>query len=333
MKQQVARATENHAHHDHTGREVVVTRHFRRPPLQRAGGGVIILTLMAIGISLAAFTGLGLAEMMWQKREVQKISDLTARQAATQLGDGPSFATAYGLATANGAKAGEVTIQCQTGSGASISCAQASRVLVTTTRTIRPQFFGSARTITAVAQAAPSPFVAGSISSGLLSLNTQQSIILNGIVNAIGGGKIALDAVSWQGLLLTDLKVNLLDLSTALNLAQASQLAGVNVNLGDLLNLAVSVADGASKQTAEVVVNQLRIPLNSVQVNLGEILQADVANRDAARIDLKLGDIALGAILAGAEGRAVAVPLSINGLGIDLKLYVVEPPQDRKSVV
>ncbi len=77
----------------------------------------MVLVLGALLISVAAFTSLGLGQMMWQKREIQKIADLSAQVAASQLGNGPGFTEAYALATNNGAKTGETKIDCVSRAG------------------------------------------------------------------------------------------------------------------------------------------------------------------------------------------------------------------------
>ncbi|MCE2680324.1 MAG: hypothetical protein LW629_07720 [Burkholderiales bacterium] len=299
-----------------------------RPDRQR--GGILVLALFGLGIAVSCFTALGLGQMMWQKREIQKIADVAARTAASQLGDFPAFGTARELATNNGLRTSDtLTFDCPTdpANTATQACSSGStnsRAVVL--RTVKPYFFAADTVLRASATAQPSPLIVATISNSLVTLNTAQSALLNGLINAIGGGNINLSAVSYQGLLNNTATVNVLDLSNALGLASATDLVNTTVNLGDFLNLAAGIAKGSDLSAAQVTLNALRVQLNAVTLPVGRLLKLDIGQVDAVNANINLGDLSITGILAGATGRAVNLNLGLPNIA-SVKVYVTEPPQ------
>lgn len=296
----------------------------------RQHGGILVLALFGLGIAVSCFTALGLGQMMWQKREIQKIADVAARTAASQLGDFPAFGTARELAINNGLRTSDtLTFDCPTdpANTATQACSNGStnsRAVVL--RTVRPYFFTADTVLRASATAQPSPLIVANISNSLVTLNTAQSALLNGLINAIGGGNITVDAASFQGLLNTKATVNVLDLTNSLGLASVTDLVNTTVNLGDFLNEAAGIAKGPDLSAAQVTLSALRVPLNAVTLPLGRLLKLDIGQSDAVNANINLGDLSITGILAGATGRAVNLNLGIPNVTA-VKVNVTEPPQ------
>ena len=287
--------------------------------MKKARGAASILTIFVGVIAIGAFASLGMGQMMWQKTEIQRIADVAATTAASEMGNASSFAEAYAIATKNGAKTGEVVI----------TAVDSNTAKATVTRSITPFFFLGSRSIVAIAQAQTTPLIAGSLRSTVANVDTNQSLLLNGLLNAVGGSgsNINLPVASFNGLINGGLALSLLDLQTKLGVASVQQLLGTTVKLGDFLNAAVSVANGGDKTTATVAVNTIQTTLNAVSIPVGNLLNVGVAQADAAKASLNLGALALTTILAAADGRAASVNLGAGALGLTAKVYVVEPPQ------
>ncbi len=298
--------------------------------MNKSRGAMTILTIFTGLIAIGAFAAMGLGQMMWQKQELQRIADMAATTAASQLGNGPTFTEAYQVATQNGSKTGEVVLKCTNGvSSAAVDCATASTARAEVTRTVTPFFFAGSRSILAVAEAQPTPSISGNIRSTVATVSTSQSALLNGLLNAIGGSgtNLNLTAASFDGLLNAGLNLKLLDLQTQLGAASLQTLLTTNVKLGDFLNAAVQVASGGDKTTAVATVGSIRAALNSITLPVGNLITTNIAQSDAAKATVSLGDLALTTILAGSNGRAANVNLTSGALGIAAKVYVIEAPQ------
>lgn len=293
-------------------------------------GSIMLMAIFAIGVALAGFTALGLGQMMWQKREIQKIADATARTAAAQVGDAPSFDQARQTALSNGLmQTDALQFECLFGqNNAVIPCTTTPEaVRVTVSRDIKPLFFTAGTTLRAVAAAEPSPVITAAIRTAVASVNLSQSDLLrqseflNSILSNVLGSNVQLSVADSNALLRTNVSVDLLQLSVGLGVTNLQELANLRVGLGTLLDTG-NVQAGAPGLNLSVkqLLDQIRLPV-------GDLLNLDLTQADAARAVINLGDLAVAGILGSVQGRGVDLKLSNTPTGITLKTYVVEPPR------
>lgn len=302
----------------------------RIPALRRiaarrhARGAMMVMALFALGVALAGFTALGLGQSAWQKRELQKIADVAARIAASQLADGPAFEQARQAAINNGLLSTDtLQFECLAGLQNTVTACNTrpEAVRARVNRTVRPFFFGTSTPLQAIAAAEPSPVVSARLTTNVASLDTNQSALLNAILSSLGGGAVNLNAVGGGGLINTNASVDLLRLSTALGVTTLQELLNLRLGLGDLLNTG-NIAAGVPQLDLS-----LKSILNRVQLPVGQLLNLDLTQADAALAVVNLGDLALTGILGSVQGRAIDLKLANIPAGLNIKLYVVEPPR------
>ncbi len=290
----------------------------------------MLMAIFAIGVALAGFTALGLGQMMWQKREIQKIADFTARTAAAQLGDAPGFAQARQIALSNGlTQTDALQFECLAGTDNAVTACTANpeAVRVTVSRDIKPLFFTAGTTLRAIASAEPSPVITASIKTSVASVNLSQSDLvrqnelINSLLTNVLGTNVALGVAESDALIRTNVNVDLLRLSAGLGVTNLQELVNLRVGLGTLLDTG-NVAAGAPQLNLSVkqILDQVRVPV-------GSLLNLDLTQADAALAMVNLGDLAIAGILGSVQGRGVDLKLSNAPTGIMIKAYVVEPPR------
>ncbi|MCQ8897589.1 hypothetical protein NQT62_14195 [Limnobacter humi] len=307
------------------------TRLNRNRHVRHQSGATYLLALFILGMTIAAFGVFGVGQVVWEREEVQRIADLTAKVAASQIDDAANgFQAARDYASKNGLKAGsdQITINCVvkgTNSALSAGSCQQS-VLVTVTRTV-PAAFLTNKPVKAIAEATVTPFISGIVGTNLLALNTQGSA-LSPLFSALGT-RLNLNAVGFQQLLTSDAQIDLLQLGTKLNVFQA----GDTLNLDTLLNANVTAAK-VLKAALNVAGNgapNVSIPnggeLNNVTFQMSKILTgpSTAVAGDLTGATVSLGNIAYTTALAAATGIPAGV-IQVN-MGTLLRISVLSPPQ------
>eukprot|EP01031_Cornospumella_fuschlensis_P046068 gene46068-56393_t len=159
-------------------------------------------------MSMGALGVLAVGHMAWEKTRLQGVADLVALTAARQMSNGPEFAEAQAIALANGvSEDDDLTIECIIDDAPTNDCDNSITSRVTIVRPVNGLLvFLPNREVTVLAEATVAPTVVGSVSSGLLSLDTNQSALLNGLLTALGGGAINLNVAQWGSLLGSDIR-------------------------------------------------------------------------------------------------------------------------------
>ncbi|MNY86450.1 hypothetical protein D3C78_26560 [compost metagenome] len=314
-------------------------------------GVTLVMVALWMGIALAALMVLDVGNLFWQKRELQKIADLSALAGSTQPLNAACSSTAPSnakqIADANGLRAGDV-FEAKYGrwapgagvpleqffAAADVSKSNACHVEVQ--RNVSYFFIFSAsgnnsRWIGAKATALVSgdPVATVLVRSTLASLNGG---MLNTLLSAVLGTQVNLTAASWQGI--AKLNVNLLKVFDSLldvnaNVGDYEALLDTQVKLADLLKAMVAAIEPGQFVAADVAALQQLSLLNvgNVQVRLGDLIKLENANPAAA---LNLGVNALGliqgALQVATKHNAVNLNLGIPGL-VTVKLKVIEPAQ------
>ncbi|TCJ17970.1 hypothetical protein EZJ19_03435 [Parasulfuritortus cantonensis] len=310
----------------------------------RQTGAISILAAVSMAALLAAaMMAVDLGSLFYTKRELQKVADTAALSAVSDLPNAALIAT--DTASQNGFSipgAHTNTMEVTTGRYDSTTPdgvylgtfmpggtdQNAVQVRVTTQQ---PYFFlVGTREIVATATATRTAVAGFSIGSGLLSIDTSQSILLNAILGKLLHTKLSLDAVSYQGL--ATAHVTLLDLVKAdASVGTVDELLNADLTLADLMLLTAN----ALGQDNIAYVNLLNLAnlsvLGDLHLKLADLLKLSIADSNAAAsAELNvLQLISLAAQVANGDNFLNVPITNVNLPGIlslDLALSLIEPP-------
>ncbi|NNN25835.1 MULTISPECIES: pilus assembly protein TadG-related protein [Pseudomonas] len=335
---------------------------------QRGAIGVMAagtLLLALICLALVIDTG----RLYYEQRKLQRVVDMAALEAASQGGlcGLPSGVQGYvttsaarnGFVPATGdslvATLGSVTFDGGYGSASSrrtfiAGGDPADSVRVQATHTVPSSlllnvaslFSGASSNTVLSAQAVGRRTAMAGISagSGVLSLDSTNSPLLNALLGGLLGTTINLDLVTYQGI--AGANVSLLALSQQLKaagvnleLGKIDSLLGANVTAAQLLQAMVNAADAS--QLANVNTSLLRTALATINVptanlTLGQILSVvapDSVRDTALSAGVNLLDLLMATAMVANKNNAVNVDLkgkNIAGVVPTVKLQVISPP-------
>ncbi|OLS60908.1 pilus assembly protein TadG-related protein [Pseudomonas putida] len=326
-------------------------------------GLAAVLTLaMALVFGLLAVDG---GRLYMEQRKLQRVVDMAALEAAGQSatcnGVGPQAAAlATAAAARNGfAVGGGNTLATSCGSvttgeasrrsfSANPAIAQAIRVVATSNVSnsfaagIRSLVSGQAITpllqlqAQAVAAAPLPPRAMLRLKSTLATVDSTKSALLNALVDPLGG-RVSLNAVGWQGIANTDIKLldflDQLAIDVNVGAGHYDELLSKNIRATDLIRAAATVL-ARSGAAADVVTNLGRVVVgadDTTLIKLGDIL--DLKNgTSAAGLDasLKAIDLVQAAVMLAAKNSAAIAQIPLNLLGLvngTIRVKVIEPEQ------
>ncbi|WP_426206056.1 pilus assembly protein TadG-related protein [Pseudomonas sp. TWP3-1] len=329
----------------------------------------------AIGLTAALTLGMALmfilvvvdsGRLYLEKRNLQRVADVAALEAATRGGNCSAGATAnaYALASVirNGfaipgagrtlaVACGGLTLDASNFRvfTANAASTQAIRVIVTHAVTqsvaggIGALFGGAGRsatvTLSATAVAAlPPPLASLTIRSTALSVDTAKSAALNALFGGLLGGNLNLSAVSWNGMVNTNINLlgylDRLKVDIGLSAGGYDQVLGNTIAVSQLIQTAINVLDpnGTLGATATIIgLQAIKAAAGATQVVLGKLLNVQAGTQASAlAVDLKVFDLIEGFVqLANKQNGLVAnLPINLAGLAqITARVQVLEPPQ------
>lgn len=325
--------------------------------------------LMAV-LTLALATVFGLlavdgGRLYMEQRKLQRVVDMAALEAAGQSatcnGIGPqATALATAAAARNGFPVGSgnaLAVSCgsvATGAASrrsfSANPAIAQAIMVVATSNVSNSFAAGLRSLVkgqpisptlqlqaqAVATAPLPPRAMLRLRSTLATMDSTKSALLNALIDPLGG-RVTLNAVGWQGIANTDIK--LLDflnqLAVNVNVAAGNydELLSKNIHATDLVQAAATVL-ARSGAAANVVTNLGNVVVgadNSTLIKLGDIL--DLQNGTSmAGLDATLNalDLVQAAVMLAAKNSAAIAQIPLNLLGLvsgTIRVKVIEPEQ------
>lgn len=297
----------------------------------RQRGAMTILTIFIVLMSLGALGVLGLGQVVWEREELQRIADLAAKAAASDIDNASAnnFQAARDYAEKNGLDPLEDTIEinCNVKGTDTLlpsdACDQS--VLVRVTRTVPAAFLGN-EPVSAVAEATVRPVVSGLVGTSLIALNLNNSA-LSPLMNAIGS-ELRLNLLGFQGLLASNAQVDLLQLGVELGVfgsgdqLDMARLLSTEVTAASLLDAALTVVGSGSP----VVAIPNNGPADTVEFLLSEILSADTSgDSELTGASVRLGNLAFASSFAAASGVG-GNGIRLN-LGNTLNVSVLSPPQ------
>lgn len=289
-----------------------------------------ILTVFIMLMAVGAMAVLGLGQVVWEREEVQRIADLAAKTAASDIANASQgFTAAVDYAKRNGLDedSDSISINCNVRGTDTLLPADACQrsVLVRVVRNVPAAFLGTEPVI-AVAEATVTPVVSGLVGTNLLALNLNGSG-LSPLMSAIGS-ELRLNLLSFQGLLASNAQIDLLQLGIELGVFSTgdqldmARLLNTEVTAAQLLDAALNVAG----PQAPVVAIPGNGPVDRVDFPLSEILSADTSEgAEFAGASVRLGNLAFASSFAAASGVG-GNGIRLN-LGNTLNISVLNPPQ------
>ncbi|MCR2745049.1 pilus assembly protein TadG-related protein [Limnobacter parvus] len=296
----------------------------------RQRGAMTILTIFIMLMAVGAFGVLGLGQIVWEREEVQRIADLAAKAAASDIDNASNgFQAARDYAQRNGLDldTDSIEINCNVQGTDTLLPAQSCQqsALVRVTREVPAAFLGS-EPVVAVAEATVLPFISGIVGTNLLALNLNNSG-LSPLLSAVGT-ELRLNLLGFEGLLGSNAQVDLLELGVELGVFGAGEqldmarLLNTEVSAAQLLNAALDIVG----PDAPIVTIPGNGPIDTVDFLLSDILATDTnGNSQFAGASVRLGNLAFASSFAAATGIG-GNGIRLN-LGNTLNVSVLSPPQ------
>jgi uncharacterized membrane protein len=329
---------------------------------QRGAIGLMAVTTMALAL-LFMLVVVDSGRLYLEQRKLQRIADMAALEAAGQsavcTGSGPQATAIASVAAArNGHTPGSPLVaSCgylQTGANSLRTFTsdnarnEAIRVDVSNTVTtsfaagiyILTQGGGAPLTTTlqahAVASKALPPQAMLSIRTTLATVDSQQSVLLNHLLENLGAD-VQLDLAGWNGLAETHINLlkylDQLAVDVGVDVGDYEQLLSTKATAQKLLQAAVKVLQ-QSGETVDVVTNLGEVALgvgNNTPLQLGDILNIQSGTAEAGLdASVQLLQLVQGVIMLATRENAAYAEFPISVLGLvngQLRLKVIEPQQ------
>ncbi|HFL2188625.1 TPA: pilus assembly protein TadG-related protein [Pseudomonas putida] len=330
----------------------------------RQRGAIGLMAVITLGLALLfMLVVIDSGRLYLEQRKLQRIADMSALEAAGQFavctGSGPQAnAIARTAATRNGhAASNPLTASCgylQTGANSLRTFTsdnnrnEAIRVDVSNTVPTSvaagvyslAQGSGVPLTTTLQAHAVASsplpPQAMLSIRTTLATVDSRQSVFLNALLGALGGGA-QLDLAGWQGLAATDINllsyIDALMIELKLTAGDYKQLLTANATATQLVQAAIKVLQ-QSGPAAKVLTDLGTVALgvgNGTLLHLNELLNIQNGTvQSGLDANIQLLQLVQGVILLALNENAVSVDSNISALGLvngRLRLKIIEPMQ------
>jgi uncharacterized membrane protein len=202
-----------------------------------------------------------------------------------------------------------------------------------------PAAYGGTVSLGAVAVARTPAVASFSAGSGLLSLDSSQSALLNAVLGTLLGSSLNLDVVDYKGL--ANAQVNLLQLLEVndLGVGTVEELLDADITVAQLLEITAAALQAVDPNVADILVGQILaigVPLETT-IRLGDLLALDLPASDAAlSAGINVLDLFSASVLLANKDHFVDVPavglnVAIPGLGtlasVKLNLHIIEAPR------
>ncbi|WP_321861121.1 TadG family pilus assembly protein [Burkholderia cenocepacia] len=336
----------------------------RRASRQR--GAFSVMAIIATLIAITTLGAIGVGNLFYQRRDVQRIADMAALAAVQRMDDACSQPTATATSNAqsnglNAANGDTINIQCGRWdtsanpapsyyAAATSGTTQLNAAKVVVTRQVPFFFVGPPQTVSAVSTARSTNIDTFSVGATLAALGgvgcaggsaptSGNPGLVNGLIGALLGANLNLNIASYQALACTNVTVG--DLVVAAGVGTVDQLLALKLTLPQLLQLMVNAATKtavanaslqASIATLQAILNA-NVPGTSIGLGgAGGLLNVALADTQAAlnaQVDL-LDLLMVGAEIAATGKPAVTVnvpSLNLGGLtGTQLQVQIISPP-------
>lgn len=332
----------------------------------RQRGAIGLMAAITLGIALLfILLVIDTGRLYMEKRALQRVVDTAALEAsnlnAVCSGTGVNALTqAKASAARNGYIVGSgntLTATCgtlTTGSNnlrtftASTTATQA--IQVTAAQTVTTSFTNGLWTLlaggsfstnttlhaTATAGYVGDPLAQLTIRSGLVSISSSQSALLNALIGGVLGGSLNLTAVQYQGLANTNLNLlsylNQAALSAGVTVGDYTTLLNTNVSVATLVQAAATVVQqSGSAVSVTSTLGQISALGSGSTIKLGSLIQAATGTSTAGLdANVQLLQLVQGLVQVAGKGKALDISAGVN-LGalanVSVKLGLIQPPQ------
>lgn len=296
---------------------------FRGPARQRGAIGLMAAVTLALALAFLLLV-IDSGRLYLEKRNLQRIADMAALEAATRGGDCAPGASATSYATASAQRNGFVLPG--DGRALAVSCgaltldANNLRVFVidpgkseaiqVIASHVVPQSLaggigalfggasaGSTLTLRATAVAAlPPPLAALTIRSSVLVFDTSKAAITSLLFGGLLGGNVTINAAGWNGLVNSNVSLlaylNRLKVDLGLTAAGYDQVLTNSINVSQLIQGAINVLDpnGTLGASATIIgLNALKVAAGTTSVVLGDLMHVE-SGSDISALAVNLRD-------------------------------------------
>ncbi|WCM52006.1 pilus assembly protein TadG-related protein [Pseudomonas sp. WJP1] len=338
---------------------------FRGPARQKGAIGLMAAVTLALALAFMLLV-IDSGRLYLEKRNLQRIADMAALEAATRGGDCSTGATATSYATASAQRNGfplpsdgrALTVSCGglTLDANSLRIFAAdpgkSEAIQVIASHVMPQSLaggigalfggapaGSTLTLKAKAVAAlPPPLAALTIRSTVLTFDDSKAAITSSLFGGLLGGNVTINAAGWNGLVNSNISLlsylNRLKVDLGLTAAGYDQVLSNSITVSQLIQAAINVLDpnGTLAASATIVsLKALKLAAGTTSVVLGDLLHVESGSDiSALAVNLKAFDLIEGVVqLANKQNGLVAtLPIKFSGLAkITAQVQVMQPPQ------
>ncbi|MFM0501711.1 TadG family pilus assembly protein [Paraburkholderia caffeinilytica] len=319
----------------------------------RQHGAIAVLAVIWLVIAITALGAIDIGNVYFVRRQLQRTADLAAMAAvqviSTSGGCTTATTAAQQNATSNGFNAdGTKTILTTTcgrwdtssktyfgTSGNPLNAVQ-----VQTSQVVPYFFLGPSRTVTATATAFASNIDAFSLGTGIATINTQQSALLNAILGGLLKTSVSLSVGDTQSLATAHIKLE--DLMVALGAANMQGLLATTVSYQNLMVAMVKALQAGGDTVNAAILQTLAVAIPGGQnITVGDsgtsapgLLSLGLANPNAATTATinAFDALLVAAQLAqrspgGSVGNAPVINVAASLPGVlGLSLQVINPP-------
>ncbi len=272
----------------------------RRALARGQHGAVAVVAAIWLSLAIAALGAIDVGNVYFARRQLQRTADLAAMAAVQMIASSGGCATATTAAqqnaSANGFTTGStttITTTCGRWDTSSSTYFGTSgnplnAVQVTTTQRVPYFFVGPNRNVSATATAFASNIDAFSLGTGIATINTQQSALLNAILGGLLKTSVSLSVGDTQSLATAHVKLD--DLKVALGAATMKGLLGTTVSFQQLMVAMVNALQAGGDTINAAILQKVAVAIPGGQnIAIGDggksapgLLALGLANPNAA---------------------------------------------------
>ena len=325
-------------------------RRRRAAPARRQHGSIAVTAAIFLGLAVVALGSLDIGNVYYARRQLQRTADMAAL-AGVQMISTPSGCTAVTNAaqlnaTSNGFTADGKTTTLTTTCGRWDTTSKTyfgttgnplNAVQVTAAQKVPYMFLGPARNVSATATALSTNIDAFSLGTGIASINTQQSALLNAILGGLLNSAVSLSVGDVQSLATAHIKLG--DLMTALSASTMQGLLQTTVSYQRLMVAMVAALQAGGDTINAAILQKVAVSIPGGQnITIGDggasapgLLALGLANANsAATATINAFDALLVAAQiaqSNPKGNSPVINVTAGLTGVaKLSLQIINPP-------
>ncbi|MDE1009637.1 MAG: TadG family pilus assembly protein [Paraburkholderia fungorum] len=323
------------------------------PGARRQHGAIAVLAVIWLSIAIAALGAIDIGNVYFVRRQLQRTADLAAMAAVQVISTSGGCTTATMAAQQNATSNGFTANG--TGTTLSTTCGRwdtttssyfgttgnpLNAVQVQATQVVPYFFLGPSRTVQATATALASNIDAFSLGTGIATINTQQSALLNAILGGLLNTSVSLSLGDVQSLATAHIKLE--NLMVALGASTMQGLLATTVSYQQLMVAMVSALQAGGDTLNAAILQTLAVAIPGGQnITVGDngtsapgLLALGLANPNAATTATinAFDAVMVAAQIAqrspdGSVGTAPVINATVGLAGVaGISLQIINPP-------